>query len=206
MDRATGQWIDPRERPAIHDRLEPGQFPPPSTGAQGPQISIPFDAWTKQLETIEKVGQALAQLRPRFDLVSNVASAATDGSGNAYLEIYSVAQGLEAQLHRMAVNAINPSTGVPYTAASTYSAASAYLHLHGAESANANAIGGGTLIDVWPGQAGGPIFPAIYTSNGNGAPFVRGPLRFVLHVVGGPANTNVYVRYQVSLRRQMGMA
>lgn len=197
----TGQWRGPA---TIPDRLAPGQPPPPSTGAQGPSISVPFEAWEKQNETIEKVGRALASLQPQFDLVQGAAQAESDGSGTCRLEVYSVAAGIEAQLHRLTVNAINPSTGVPYTAASPFSAATAYLHLHGADSANSTGLW--TLIDTWPSSVGGPILPVVGEANGSAAPFLVGPLKFVVHIANGPASTMVYCRYQVSLRRQHGIA
>jgi hypothetical protein len=155
-------------------------------------------------ETNDKLGQALAQLRPQFDLVSGAAQAETDAQGTAFIDVYEVAAGLEAQLHRLTVNAINPATGVPYTAASPFAANTAYLHLHGADATRS--LGLWTLIDTWPETVGGPILPVVGEANGSAAPLVRGPMQFVVHIVNGPASTMVYCRYQVSLRRQHGIA
>ncbi len=194
---------------AVPDQLAPGQPPHPSEGYEGPAISVPLEWWQKQSEVIDSLGEQLARINLP-DLVVGVATGNTDSSGNAVIGIYQVAAGLEAQLHRLTVNAINPSTGVAYTPAATYSNAEAYLEILQADAPQLSSLGFTGLIDFAPPITSvanpGPIFPGLFTDNSMQAGAVKGPMGFVLQVNAGPHSTLVMARYQVRIFRQHGIA
>lgn len=207
MSEGIGLYRGPN---AIPDNLSPGASPSqnevPVTGEEGPSIAIAIEDWQKHLAMIDKVGEYLnATTRP--DFIEAASSAQTDSSGNCFLGLYQVAQGMEARLHRLTVNALIPATGIPYTAAGTFAAANAYLEIHTADSPQTSSIGFQTLRDFAPPTAGGPIFPGLFTDNSNQSMLCRGPMWFVLKVVGTSAlaNTQVMARYQLSLSRARGV-
>ena len=169
----------------------------------GPVPSIATQALSLQ-DAIDRIGVLVAASAPP-DFVVSVVAGNTDASGNLYLPVYQIADGMEGAVRRLTVNAVNPATNTSYTAAAPYAAASAYMNLHGTDGFNSNDVMRGTLIDVSPLTAGGPLFPAVFEYDEHQAPREHGPKLFLLHVNGGPASTMVYCRYQVTIRRERGI-
>lgn len=193
----------------IPDDLRPGMPPQPSTGQPGPDISValPGEEFKEYMDKVDQVGRTLSQIG--FDFIAANAMGQTDGSGNCVIVLYQVAAGDESRLHRLTMNAINPSTNASYTPASPYTNAStAYVKLFEAEgTSNITAdLGHSGLLDFGPPTATGPVFPGNFEWTFEQAPFVRGPNAYILQVVAGPANASVYCRYQMSKRRMKGLA
>lgn len=204
----AGQGIGRRQAPgSTPPLLEPGLQPSPSEGYEGPPVSVPIQGWEEREAAIVELGRRMG-LETRPDTVAGVATGSTDSNGLAYIGLYTAAAGMEARLHRLTVNAVNPTTAAFYTAASTYSNSAAYLEIHAAASPQANDIDNahGSLLDFAPPTAGGPIFPGLFTDNSMQASFARGPMGFVLKVVTGPASTLIVARYQIRLSRAVGAA
>ena len=175
--------------------------------------AAPFDGgadnsgqmWLSLRDSIERLGAFLAR-NSEPDEIAGIASGNTDASGNVWIPVYQVVAGMEVRVARITANALNPATGVPYTAASTFSAAAAYMHLHFADGNNSNDLARGTLFDFAPATAAGPIFPGLFEYGTLDTPFAPGPKWLMLHVNAGPVSTQVYARYQLKIRRQRGIA
>lgn len=204
---------------AIPDDLAPGGLPSsagvPVDGKSGPFMAplIDVDAYEKHTRAIEELGRLMGlQTRPDFVWVG--ASGQTDGSGNLVLPLYAPAAGMEARLHRLFLNAAVPATGARYTAASPFSAATAYLELHVADPTGydatepSSALGISSQCDSAPTTANTPIFPGVFEYSWHQAPEATGPLGFVLYVVGSAtlASTTVQARLGISLQRMKGVA
>ena len=201
--RGIGTYPGPPEVPT--DDLTPGQHPQPSEGYRGPSIAIPIEGWQKMHDTIEKLAHHMA-LNSRPDFVTQTATGNTDASGNAIIQIYQAAAGMEARLHRANINALNPSTGVAYNAGTPYESAGAFVDFYEGDTNDAIGISGQFGFLPNPPLSDGPIFPGQITASFEQAPFVRGPRIMLCHVSGGPASTAVFVRYQISLKRAKGAA
>jgi hypothetical protein len=201
-ERSTGgYWRSPQ----ITDDLTPGQPPYPSTGHEGPPVSLPLEHWQQLKARIELIGEQVG--RTRFDYVSGTSGGQTDSSGNAVVGLYQVAAGIEARLRRLTGNARVPGTNVYYTPATTFSAAGAYIVLFQADSPDRlDALDYSGMLDFGPPTAAGPIFPFVMTDDSQQAAFVRGPAWFVVQVAAGPASAPLTFRYQLELQREQGIA
>lgn len=108
--------------------------------------------------------------------------AQTDGSGNAKWVAWESPQGFESHLHRININAVNPTTGLPYTPTAPFTGG--YFALYRGE------VGLMSLIDFAPPSPGSNVFPQISTDGSEQAAIIRGE-RVIAVVQAGPINSQV---------------
>lgn len=193
---------------AIPDDVAPGGLVVPSEGHPGPPVSLPLESWQEWLRTIDRLGEQLA-LTTRPDFVAGTVVGNTDDSGNLILPVYQVAAGMEATLSRLTINAVNPSTGVPYTPGAPYTSTEAYVELHVVD--DPSNVGFTSLADFEPRFVTGVgvtpmIFPYLFADSQGQATFARGPMWFVLQCVTGVVSSVVMARYQLRLKRARGVS
>lgn len=204
-ERSLGGYQSPV---LIPDDLQP-TAPAPSEGRQGPPISEELQPGYLELRaSIDELGRRLL-LETRPDQVSAPFAGTLDANGDAYIGLYQVTEGYEARMTRLVANSLVLASGLPYSPASPFSNASAYLELLTASQPQGDSVGNDGLLDFAPAVAAARLFPTVLSWPVTQAPVVRGPNWFVLHVVAGPHVANkpgvVFGRYQINLSRQKGL-
>lgn len=148
----------------------------------------PVEMTQPLLEHVEHQRQLIARLlaeasaeRKEFDIMVPFGGN-TDVSGNAKIMAYESPQGFGFSVHRLSINAINPTTGLPYTPAAPYT--SGYIVIHRGE------VGLNSLVDFAPTSPGGNVFPQVSTDGEDQGALYRGERVWVV-INSGPVLSQV---------------